>query len=74
MLPQCNIKVLFKSKHRVKDKISKELRSHLVYKFLCSNCNINYYGKTERHLIVRSGEHLSLSSLTGKHINNEKNR
>ena len=52
--------------------IPKELRSHIVYKFLCSNCNITYYGEIERHLNVRSGEHLSLSALTGKRVNNNK--
>ena len=57
---------------RFKDSIPKELRSHIVYKFLCSNCNITYYGETERHLNVRSGEHLSLSALTGKRVNNNK--
>ena len=57
---------------RFKDSIPKELRSHIVYKFLCSNCNITYYGETERHLNVRSGEHLSLSALTGKRVNNDK--
>ena len=49
-----------------------ELCSHIVYKFLCSNCNITYYGETERHLNVRSREHLSLSALTGKRVNNKK--
>ena len=77
-LPQCNIKVFLQSKNflrklfRFKDSIPKELRSHTVYKFLCSNCNITYYGQTERHLNVRSGEHLSLSSLTDKRVNNNK--
>ena len=77
-LPQWNIKVIFQSKNclsnlfRFKDSIPKELRSHIVYKFLCSNCNITYYGETERHLNVRSGEHLSLSALTGKRVNNNK--
>ena len=77
-LPQCNIKVIFKSKNRLsnlsqfKDSITKELRSHIVYKLLCSNCNITCYGETERHLNVRSGEHLSLSALTGKRVNNNK--
>ena len=47
-------------------------RSHIVYKFLCNNCNITYYGETERHLNVRSGEHLSLSAFTGKRVNNNK--
>ena len=66
MLSQCNIKVIFQSKNSLcnlfqfKDSIPKELRSHIVYKFFCSNCNITYCGETERHLDVRSGEHLSL--------------
>ena len=77
-LPQCNIKVIFQSKNslsnlfRFKDSIPNELRSHIVYKFLCSNCNITCYGETERHLNIRSGEHLSLSALTGKRVNNNK--
>ena len=48
------------------------LRSHLIYKFQCSNCNITYYGETERHLKVRAGEHISTSPLTGKRVNNNK--
>ena len=77
-LPQCNTKVVFQSKNclsnvfRFKDSIPKELPSRLVYKFSCSNCNITYYGETERHLNVRSEEHLSLSALTGKRVNNNK--
>ena len=73
-LPQCNIKVILKSTNhlsslfRFKDVIPKELRSHLVYKFSCSSCNATYYGKTERHLNVRSGEHISLSPLTGNRV------
>ena len=51
-LPQCNIKVIFQSKNRLssffkfKDSIPLHLRSHLIYKFQCSNCNITYYGET----------------------------
>ena len=73
-LPQRNIKVMLKSaKHlsalfRFKDVIPKELRSHLVYKFSCSSCNATYCGKTERHLNVRSGEHIGLSPLTGNRV------
>ena len=48
--------------------IPKALRSHLVYKFSCSSCNATYYGKTERHLNVRSGEHIGLSPLTGNRV------
>ena len=73
-LPQCNIKVILKLTKRLsalfrfKDVIPKELRSHLVYKFSCSSCNATYYGKTERHLDVRSGEHIGLSPLTGNRV------
>ena len=55
-----------------KDSIAEKLRSQIVYKFLCSNCNITYYGETENYLNVRSGEHLSLSSLTDKRVNNNQ--
>ena len=41
-------------------------------KLLCSNCNITYYSETEHHLNVKSGEHLSLSVLTGKLVNDNK--
>ena len=37
-----------------------------------SNWNIIYYGETERHLNMKFGEHLSLSALTGKRVNNKK--
>ena len=77
-LPQCNIKVIFQSKNRLsnlfrfKDSIPKELCSHLVHKFLFININITYHGETERHLNVRSGEHLSLSALTVKRVSNNR--
>ena len=43
-----------------------ELQSHIVYKFSCDNYNVTYYGKTERHLNLRSSEHLGISHLTEK--------
>ena len=52
---------------RFKDLIPLELQSHIVYKFLCDNCNVTYYGKTECHLNVRSCEHIGIH-LTGKTI------
>ena len=72
MPPQCSIKVIFQFKTLfcLKDSIPKKFRSYLVYKFLCSYCNITFYDKTECHLDVRSIEHLSLSALTGKRVNN----
>ena len=77
-LPQCNIKVISQSKNRLssflkfKDSISLYLRSHLINKFMCSNCNVIYYGETEIHLNVMAGEHISKSPLTGKRVNNNK--
>ena len=77
-LPQCNIKVIFQSNNwlssffKFRYSISLDLHSHLIYKFQCSNCNITYYGETERHLKVRAGEHISTSPLTGKRVHNNK--
>ena len=77
-LPQCNIKVIIQSKSRLssffkfKDFIPLNLRFHLIYKFQCSHCDITYYGETERHLKVRTGEHISTSLITGKRVNNNK--
>ena len=77
-LPQCNTKVVFQSKNRLnsfpkfKGSSPLHLHSHLIYKLQCSNCNISYYGETERHLKVRAGEHISTSPLTGKRVNNNK--
>ena len=71
-LPFCKIKVIFKSTthlsnfFRFKDKVSFNLRSNVVYKFLCGRCNATYYGETCRHLNVRVGEHSGISALTGK--------
>ena len=69
---------MFQSKNRLssffkfKNSIPLYIRSHLIYKFQCSNCNITYYGESERHLKVKAGEHISMSPLTGKRINNNK--
>ena len=46
----------------------KELRSHLLYKFSCSSSNATYYGKTERHLNVRSRQHRGLPPLTENRV------
>ena len=78
-LPKCNMKGIYQSKIRLssifkwKDSIPLHLHSHLIYKFHCSDCNINYYdGESERHLKVRAGEHISTSPLTRKTGNNNK--
>ena len=77
-LPQWNIKVIFQSKNllssfcKLKDSIPLHLRSNLIYKFQCSNCNITNYDETERRLKVRAGGHISTSPLTGKRVNSNK--
>ena len=48
------------------------LRPDVVYKFLCSRCNATYYGETCQHLIIRVGEHLGVSPLTGKKSKSKK--
>ena len=42
--------------------------SCVVYKFQCGRCNASYYGETDRHLKVRSGEHIVISPLTFKKV------
>ena len=49
------------------------LISDVVYKFQCSLCNESYYGKSIRHLDIRSGEHIDVSPLTGKKVKPSNN-
>ena len=37
--------------------------SGVVYKYTCGRCNSSYHGETDRHLKVRSGEHIGISTL-----------
>ena len=69
--PQLELKILFKndfsisSFFRFKDRVSTLLRSNLVYKYSCGQCNATYYGETTRHLKTRISEHKGLSPRTG---------
>ena len=49
---------------RFKDRLPYELISLVVYKFQCGRCNSSYIDGTDRHLKVRSGEHIGISPLT----------
>ena len=40
----------------------------VVYKFQCGKCNTSFYGETDRHLKVRSGEHIGISPLNFKKV------
>ena len=43
----------------MKNKISKLMKSYVVYQFNCPGCNKHYIGKTERNLCTRTEEHAS---------------
>jgi len=43
----------------VKDLIPLDLRSRVVYKFMCTGCNACSISETSRHLLTRVREHLS---------------
>ena len=70
----CKLQIAFKSQNklakdfRFKDRISKELTSCVVYKFQCGFCNESFYGECVRHLNVRLGEHIRISTLTKKRV------
>ena len=76
-LPQCSIKVIFRSKNQLsnlfKFKNSIPISSLSPYTFQCSNYSITFDGKTQRHIKVGAGEHISMSGLTGKRVNSNKN-
>ena len=58
-----------------KDKLPMHIRSNILYRFTCNGCNSIYLGKTKRHFLVRTYEHLGLSLRTGKRYtyNNKNN-
>ena len=52
-----------------KDGVPSVLKSYVVYKFICANCQVSYVGETCRHLHVRINEHFkSPSSHIFKHL------
>ena len=77
-MPYCKLKVVFNSNCRLKDmfvfkdKIPKYIKSSVIYQFTCSNCNVTYIGKTNRHFHVRICEHLGISRYTNKDLKYNK--
>ena len=71
ILPSCKLKLIFKTSNRLssffsfKDKLPSALDSGVIYKYNCSNCNVNYVGCTKRYWEKRLEEHTHLSALTG---------
>ena len=51
----CKLKVIFQlpyklnSLFRYKGSLQKKICSDIVYRYMCSNCKVTYYGKTYRH-------------------------
>ena len=70
----CRLQIAFKSQNKLanafcfKDRITMELTSGLVYKFMCGLCNDFYYAQCIIHLNVRMGEHIRISPLTKKKV------
>ena len=48
-----------------KDSIPKCIRSNVVYKYKCRNCDSTYIGETTRHYKTRVAEHMGVSPFTG---------
>ena len=76
----CHHKVVFQPSYnlctllRFKDTLDKKIRFDLVYRYSCSNWNATYSGKTYRHFFRTAAEHMGISNLTGKCVENMKQR
>ena len=74
----CKLQIVFKSQRklanafRFKDWLPFDLVSRVVYKYTCGRCNSFYYGEMDRHLKVRSGEHIGISPLTFRKVKPSK--
>ena len=61
--PQVDFNLMFKTAKSIgdmfnfKDRIQPLMRSKVVYKIRCGDCNDFYIGKTSRNLITRLNEH-----------------
>ena len=64
---KCKINDFF----NLKDRIQSFLRSSVIFKFQCGDCNATCYGKIKRHCKVRMREHLGMSVLTGKRVKSD---
>ena len=74
--PNTNIELVFSSYKisslfSMKDRVPFDLRSYVVYKFVCGSCKADYIGRTKRHLSTRIKEHLETDKKLHvyKHLN-----
>ena len=74
----CKFQIVFKSYRKLtnvfpfKDRLLFDLVSGVIYKYTCGRCNSSYYGETDRHLKVRSAEHIEISPLTFRKVKPSK--
>ena len=52
----------------LKPMVEKEMRSHVVYKISCPQCNLSYIGQTAQYILQRFKQHLNPSQPVGKHL------
>ena len=78
ILNSCNLQIVFKSQGKLanvfqfKNTLPFDLVSGVVYKYTCGRCNSSYYGETDRHLKVRSGEHIGIPPLIFRKVKPSK--
>ena len=69
-IPFCKLSAVFRSTCRLfhmlrsKDFLEKKILSGMVYRYMCSNCKVTYYGKTFQSFFTRASQHARISSLT----------
>ena len=74
----CKLQIVFKNQRklanvfRFKDRLPFDLLSGVVYKYTCGRCDSFYYGETDTHLKVRSGEPIGISPLTFRNVKPSK--
>ena len=69
----CKLQVIFKNDRKLSNVFRfYDLVSGVVYEYTCGRCNSSYYGETERHLKVSSGEHIGISPLAFKKTKSSK--
>ena len=72
----CKLQIVFRSQRKLANVFWFKERlpfvSGVVYKYTCGRCNSVRYGETDRHLKVRSGEHIGISPLKFRKVKPSK--
>ena len=78
LLNSCKLQIVFKSQWKLsnvfhfKDSLLSDFVSGVVCKYMWGRWNSNYYGGTDRHLKVRSREHIGISPYWDTYWNKTK--